>query len=157
MSDDYFNPFDDLGLTEHIKETYSLIFPINITEVILIRRPKLDQGNFGSETPNYTEIRYKVKMNINPVKAKPYSISKEGVVQNFSFEVFTNPTLYPNFGFSDEALTVQVDEILTQVLSTDLIEYQGKKYTLSKTFEDVALNDQPLLWQHFWMQVISKD
>lgn len=150
-----FNPFEDLGLTEHIKLTYGLIFPMNKTTVTVVRRPRPDEGNFGAEQPDATEIRFVVVMNLNPVKAKPYHTSKEGIYTQYSFEVYTNPTLYPQYGFSDKEKTVRVEQSFNKVLPTDLIEYQGQVFALSEQFEDVSLNDQPQLWQHFFMKLIN--
>lgn len=154
---DDFNPFEDLGLTEHIKETFGLVFPMNKTTVTVVRRPTLDEGNFGSEQPDQTEIRYQVVMNVNPVRARPYVTSKEGIYKEYSYEVYTNPTLYPTTGVSKDAQKndVVVNINFEKVLPTDILEYQGQKFSLSQSFEDVSLNDQPMLWQHFFMKLIN--
>jgi hypothetical protein len=126
---------------------------MNTTMVTLVRRPTLDEGNFGSEQPAHTEIRYQIRMNVNPVKPKPYNVSKEGIVTQYNYEVYTNPTLYPSFGTDRNGN--RVDTKFDKVLPTDLIEFNGQTFSLSETFEDIAMNDQPLLWQHFFMKVIN--
>ena len=147
-----FNPFESGILTDHIKRTYSLAFPMNQTTVILIRRPSLDDGNFGSESNQKTEIRYSFKLNINPVKAKPYVTNKEGIVKTYSHEVFSNPEVYPIKGQDKNGQDINVK--LETILSTDLIVFQDKTYSLSESFEDVSLNDQDTLCQHFFMKMI---
>lgn len=148
-----FNPVESADITGHVKSHFSIAFPMNSTTVILIRRQTLEGGNFGEEvsTPN---IHYTLKMNINPLRNNPYTISKEGVVRDFTHSVITDVVNYPKTGiFVNTGLVANMP--LVEIFPTDIVLFRDKKYELSDQFENTGFNDQDDIFQKFFMKILT--
>jgi hypothetical protein len=145
-------PFDNINLTEHIRNQYKHIFALNLDEVKLIRHKTHERGNFFSEDYVDDDVEYIFIVNINPVKAKTFVIDEKIITTEASFEVYTDPQTYSKEGKTSSGLLVS--EPLISLEKEDIIEYKGRRFRLDN-LENVALNRKETLWEHFFMKLIN--
>jgi len=144
------NPGDIL--TAHIRKQYKHIYALNLDEVTVIKRNHLEGRNFFSEDLAEEESFYTMKLNINPVKARGFRMDEKTVTKDLKFEVYTDPETYPLSGVDIDGNTVNVPFEGFSV--TDKIKYQDKVFKVAE-LENVAMNQNPQLWQRFFLQVLN--
>lgn len=132
--------WDNVNLTEHIRNQYKYIYNLNLDEIKVVKRTYLEGRNFFREDLSEDEVEFTLIVNINPVRDKPFRIDKETITKEKEFEIYTDPQTYPdNF---------------EKFLPTDIIIYQNQRWRIER-LQDVALNRNPMLWQHFFMRLIN--